>query len=77
MKITKTGEAVKAATRAHSDLNIFYGIIALLEGGTISSDSYPVADRIIAICKKHGSVCLRRYDRALALTQQQRLEGQP
>jgi len=28
----KRSSIVKAAARAHTDLNIFYGIIALLEG---------------------------------------------
>jgi hypothetical protein len=70
MKVTKVGEAAKAAARAHTDLNIFYGIIQLLEGGLISSSSYPCADRIISICKKEGAKCLRRYDRALAQSDQ-------
>ena len=65
MKIKKSAEHAKAAARAHTDLNIFHGIIALLEGGLISSDSYPCADRIIAICKSEGAKCLARYDRAL------------
>lgn len=60
-------EAAKAAARAHTDLNVFEGIVQMLEGGLVSADSYPAADRIIAICRKHEQVCLRRYDRALAL----------
>lgn len=66
MKKKPTIEYSRAAARAHTDLNIFHGIIALLEGGLISSDSYPCADRIIAICKREGAKCLVRYDRALA-----------
>jgi hypothetical protein len=57
---------IKAAARAHTDLSVFHAIINLLEGGLISSDSYPNADRIISICKKESAKCLQRYDRALA-----------
>lgn len=57
---------IKAAARAHTDLNVFHAIIKLLEGGLISSESYPNADRIITICKKEAAKCLQRYDKALA-----------
>jgi hypothetical protein len=66
VKRTKEQEAAKAAARAHTDLNIFYGIIALLESGLIGPHSYSAADRIIAICKTHGARCVAKYDRALA-----------
>lgn len=65
MKRTKPEDSAKSAARAHTDLNIFHGIIALLEGGLVSSDSYPAADRIIEMCKREGARCLVRYDRAM------------
>ena len=62
----KTAEAVaKEASRAHCNLNVFHGIVALLEGGVIYSESYGAADRIIKICKAESQRCLKRYDRAL------------
>lgn len=59
---TRIGEAAEA----RSDLNIFHGIIALLEGGTVSSDSYPEQERIIDICKRASAKSLRRMDDAIA-----------
>lgn len=63
----KEFRAAEAASKAHSDLNIFAAIVALLEGGTVSTESDRVAQRIIEICQKHQAACLRRYDRALRL----------
>lgn len=54
------------AGRARSDLNIFYGVIALLEGGTISAESHAPAERIIAICRSASAKCLRRMDDNIA-----------
>lgn len=54
------------ASRAHCDLNIFYGVIALLEGGTISADADADKERIIAICRSASAKCLRRHDDAVA-----------
>ena len=62
---------VKAAARAHTDLNIFYGIIALLEGGLISSAGDRAAQRIIEICKRQGAKSLALYDKAIASTPQE------
>ena len=53
------------ASRARCDLNILYGVIAILEGGTISSDCNRDAERIIAICKSASQKALGRYDRAI------------
>jgi len=64
-------EHCKAAARAHTDLNIFYGIIALLEGGLVSSQTYANADRIIAICKREAAKALVRYDKAIAQNSEQ------
>jgi hypothetical protein len=56
---------IDEAAKARSDLNIFYGVIAILEGGTIT-DSDQHAQRIIAICKTASQRCLVRMDRAVA-----------
>jgi hypothetical protein len=57
---------IEDASRARSDLNIFYGVIAILEGGTITADSDQPAQRIISICQAAGQRCLVRMDRAVA-----------
>jgi len=54
------------AAEARCDLTIFYGVIAILEGGTVSADSYRDTERIIDICKKSAGKCLRRMDDAIA-----------
>lgn len=59
-------DRIDDAAKARSDLNIFYGVIAILEGGTMSPDSYPDSERIIAICKRSAEKCLRRMDDAIA-----------
>lgn len=56
---------IKEAAQALSDLNIFHGIIALLEGGTIHAPSQRAASYIIRHCKKASADCLSRYDLAL------------
>jgi hypothetical protein len=53
------------AAKARSDLNIFYGVISILEGGTISADSNAAAQRIIDLCKNASAKCLRRMDDAI------------
>lgn len=63
---TKQQTAAKDACRAHTDLNVFYSIIAILEGGTIGADSFRDGERIITICKSASAKCLKRYDAALA-----------
>lgn len=56
----------EAAAVAHSDLNTLYGVIALLEGGTISAECYSEVEKIIALCRAGSQKALRRYDRHLA-----------
>lgn len=53
------------ASKAHTDLNIFHAIIAILEGGTISSDAQRSAQFIIHHCKAGTAAALARYDRAI------------
>ena len=54
------------AAHHHSDLNIFGAIVALLEGGTLYSQSgHDAAHRVIRICKEECGKQLRLYDTAL------------
>lgn len=61
-----TRDIARDAERHRSDLNILYGVIALLESGTMSVDSYEDTQAIIRRCKSASQRCLARYDRAHA-----------
>ena len=61
-------EHVKDAAEARSDLNILYGVIAILEGGTMSADCQANVQRIIGTCQREAQRCLRRYDLAIDRT---------
>lgn len=63
---------VKDAAVALSDLNIFYAVIALMDGGLIHAPSHASAARIIKICKEEGRRCLGRFDRARAASSGER-----
>ena len=62
----KQREWAKEVAVAHSDLITLYGVIGMLEGGTISAASQAAAARIIRACKTESGKCLVRYDHALA-----------
>ncbi len=56
------------AARAHSTLNTFAAIVALLESGLVyCPEAYKAADRITKIAKDEQQRMLRRYDREIAL----------
>lgn len=65
MATKRLKDRIEDAAKARCDLNIFYGVIAILEGGTISADSNSGAQRIITICKSESAKCLRRMDDAI------------
>lgn len=58
---------VKEACKAHTDLNIFAAVVALMETSLLSSDSHPDEARIVALCQRAQAKCLARYDREMAL----------
>lgn len=66
------------AAQAMSDLNIFYAIIAICEGGTLRApSSNAAAQRIIKICKSEASKRLWDYDRNIAeITRQRDASGE-
>jgi hypothetical protein len=66
MAYTDKGKFINEAAKAHTDLNVFAGIVALLEGGLVSSECQTTEFRIIEICKREQAKCLARYDRAVA-----------
>lgn len=54
--------------RAHSTLNVFAGVIALLEGGTVHGGrdgGDRTAGKIIRLCEAETLRQLKRYDRHL------------
>lgn len=62
-----TIEAAEAAAMAHTDMNIFEGIVSLLEGGLVSSGCQPDDFKIIEMARRAQRRCLKRYDAAIAL----------
>jgi hypothetical protein len=62
--------AMKAAMDAHSDLNIFAAIEAILEGGTIHG-SNATAAKIIGLCRTECQRQLRLMDKAVAATKKE------
>lgn len=65
------------AALAHTDLNIFEAVVALMEHSLLSAACFKAEAKIIAICKREGQKCLARYDAALARMndQQRRSDG--
>jgi len=59
----KLEQHAKRAAIARSDLNILYGVIALLEGGTISANREATVSKIIKLCKAESARCLVDYDK--------------
>ena len=60
-------EHARQAAIARTDLNTLYGVIAILEGGTISSAHSRDVSRIIAICRTGAGKALARYDSHMAV----------
>lgn len=65
-KAAKIIDHAKEAARAHTDLNIFYAVITLLESGLTSSAAKADERAIIKRCKSAAQKCLNRYDRNFA-----------
>lgn len=58
---------VDTAVAAHTTLQTFATVVAILEGGALyDPPSYKTAERIIAIAKAEQQKLLRRYDKARA-----------
>lgn len=55
----------KKAAQAHSNLNIYYAVIRLLEGGLLYDDRHETATRIISLCKQQAAEELVIYDTAM------------
>lgn len=66
MKRKSAKDFIKDAVEAHTDLNIFEAVVAILEGGTVSARAQPYDFRVIALCMRAEQQCLRRYDRAIS-----------
>lgn len=55
----------KKAAQAHSNLNIYHAVIALMEGGLLYDGRHKTADKIVALCKQQASKELQIYDAAI------------
>jgi hypothetical protein len=69
-KSTRDAE-LQNACRAHSNLIVLAGVVKLLEGGLLYSESFPTAEKIIALAKKEQQRCLGLYDKARERVNQQ------
>lgn len=65
MRDNEFQKLAKQAAVARSDLNTLYGVIAILEGGTVSSHVSREVERIIKTCKTASQKALDRYDDAI------------
>jgi hypothetical protein len=61
---------IKEAAEAHTNLNLFAAIQALLENGLVYGGENAAAAKIIAICRKEQNRQLAIYDAASAVLQQ-------
>ena len=60
-------ENIRVAMNAHTDLNTFASLQAILEGGCLHGPTcYKSSQRIIAICKKEMQKQLAIMDKAIA-----------
>lgn len=64
-KIKTRADYIKAAAKAHTDLNIFHAVIALMEGGLLSAECQTAEFEIVARCKREAGKYLDRYDTAI------------
>lgn len=64
-KTSKRQDAAEEAARAHTDLNVFPAVIALMEHSLLSPACQQREFQIIRICKSEQARCLQRYDAAL------------
>lgn len=65
-RVKTAREFAKEAGIARSDLNIFAGVMALMESSLVSHDCFVAEARIVVICKAEMQRCLRRMDAAFA-----------
>jgi hypothetical protein len=78
MKRKSKAEFLKDATEAHTDINMFAAVVAMLEGGTMSAGAQPDDFKIIALCKRAQQRCLHRFEQAhAALTSTDRRKETP
>jgi len=59
-------KSLAEAMSAQTNLHVFGAVVAILEGGTLSSYSGSSARRIIAICHKEQQRQLKLMDKAVA-----------
>ena len=55
---------VVEAAEAHTNLNTWHSVIALLEGGTLYGGRHGMAERVILIAKSEAAKELKLFDKA-------------
>ena len=63
--MTTNRKNAEKAARAHSNLNTYYAVIALMEGGLLYDGRHRIADQIVSLCKRQAATELAIYDRAV------------
>lgn len=66
------GKSMKAAMDAHTNLTIYEGIVAILEGGTLSGNVGGMPEKIIRLCRAEQRRQLQLMDKAVAATTQEK-----
>lgn len=69
MSETPTKQLIEDAADAHTRLNTFYAVIALMEGGLLpggSDAANETAQTIIGLCKDQAQLDLEEYDKTVA-----------
>lgn len=57
---------IRSAIHAHTNLNVFATVVAILEGGLIYGGQNKAAQKIISICQKEQARQLHKLDAAVA-----------
>jgi hypothetical protein len=71
--MSKSKNIVQAA-RAHTDLNIFAAVVAILEGGCIyTAEAKGTVSKIINLCQVEQRRQLELYDKAVRCVEQGKL----
>lgn len=65
MRAKTKAQYARLAMEAHSNLNIYHAIVAILEGGCLYGAREKTAQKIIALCKAEGFKELKIMDAAL------------
>jgi hypothetical protein len=67
MAKTEREAAIRTLAKAHTSLCLFEAAVKLLEGSDVDARYASCVNQIVALCKDAEALCLRDYDRAVAV----------